>query len=595
MIRETGARIIDGLLNRLQASRLWPFSGQRRARAQIYPNRCERSRLLEHKNHPVSMLVTNWNGEREIAAFLQSYAEYHHVDDCEIIIVDHASSDASRDCIRHWMTLLPIKLICCDRNQRYSAANNLAQAYAEGEVLVFANNDLVFDTQIIPALYDAMKDPDVGLAGVKLYYPDDGGGRSRRLQHLGIRFAPDRAMSFMRPYNVKEVSESSEDHQETAAVTTALAACRRSDFNAVGGFFEDYDYGFEDVDLALKLRRQLGRKNIICTRLAAVHTEFGSQQRQSKRLLLARRQANALIFRDRHNRWLARAVLKSQLTEGIWHLKPLQIRVPQSLELAVSESVSARSGLELLSSADGNREKLAAQCGIWLLNDPGELSSDPVPRGALALALVNPGSAAEWSKVLEQYQLDLMLCDDPEDQRVLREHGGTCLAASNTGAPGMKSGWLDRLLDTVMLHLAKPAVAIKAAMPDSGPSHQPDLALARSLGRELRELGYRVRIDFPKRWESRRMYMDDVTLTLRGDERFRPEAGAVNLLWLIDADHPASDEELNGFDHVFSIMPSEARALEQRLSTDVSALERRIDSNPAATVDRVIRQKISSV
>lgn len=591
----SGTGVLGRLWEQLRAGTLWKHLHKNGANEPpIYPNRCERSPILEQKNFPVSVLVTNWNGEREIAAFLQSYYEHHQVDDAELVIVDHASSDESRECIRYWMKTLPIKLVCCDRNQRYAVANNLAHSYAEGDLLVFANNDLVFDGPVIPALRTAMQDPEVGLAGVNLYYPDADGARSRELQHQGIRFAPDSDLAFMRPYNIKTASQQEESYQETAAVTTALAACRRTDFEAVGGFFEDYDYGFEDVDLALQLRRQLDRKNVICTEVAAIHTEFGSQRRQSKRVLLARRQANALTFRDRHNRWLTRTVMRSQLSGSFCHRKPLQVRTPQSIDLALSDLELPKGDVELYSIDAGDRENHAGFCGIWLLDDPEELKSNPAPRGALAVALVNPGTAGDWEEMLGHHQLDLMICEGPGDQLALKEHGGTCLAQTDNEAHSKTPGWLDWLLETVVSHLAKPAIAIKAAMPDSSTSEQPDLELARELGRALRERGYRVRIDFPRQWESRRMYMDDVTVTLRGNERFRPEPGALNLLWLIDADHPASDDELNGFEHVFTISPSEASALELRLSSGVSALDRKIWKNPAAEVDRVIRDHITA-
>ncbi len=589
MSRQPNQGTLAGLLARLRAGSLWRrLRGRRSVEAGLYANHCERSQLLGDKTHAVSVLVTNWNGAQEITTFLQSYARHHDVDAAELVIVDHASSDNSRECIRSWMKKLPIKLICCDRNQRYSVANNLAQAYAEGDVLVFANNDLIFDEPVIPALREAMKDPKVGLAGVMLYYPDAEGGRSDKLQHRGVSFAPDSNLDFMRPYNIKSGASSTQRYEEAAAVTTALAACRRADFDAVGRFLEEYDYGFEDVDLALRLRRKLHKRNVICTGVAAIHLEFGSQRRQSRRVLLARRQANALIFRSHHNRWLTREVMRSQLEDGVWHRKPLQVRLPQTLELDLSGPDSPRGSVELLSMAPGAGESQTGFCGIWLLDDPEELRYGPTPRGALAVALVYPGSAHKWLDSLGQHQLDLLLCDDPEDQRLLKAHSDVDRAKTRSATHTLTVDWVDWLLETTSAHLAKPAVAIKAAMPDFNRSEQPDLELARQLGRDLREQDYRVRIDFPKHWKSLRMYMDDVTVTLRGNERYRPETGAVNLLWLIDADHPASDQELNEFGHVFTISRSEARSLKQRLSSPVSTLERSSGTAAATAMSRVI-------
>jgi len=574
----------------LRRSKLWQRFRKTSVEEMLYTNHCERSRLLDDKTFPVSMLITNWNGEKEIETFLSSYAKYHSAQDAELVIIDHASRDASRDRIRHWMTALPIKLVCCDRNQRYSAANNLARAYAEGSVLVFANNDLAFDSPVIGELVAALDDPDVGLAGVNLHYPAADGTRSRKIQHQGIRFAPDGALAFMRPYNVKTGPAAGHQHAEVAAVTTALAACRRDDFEAVGGFLEDYDYGFEDVDLALRFRRELNRKNILCTGLAAIHTEFGSQRRQSKRLLHSRRKANAMVFRDCHNRWLTRAVVRSQLNGGFWHLKSLRVRVPPAMATDLGGLAPARGDVELLPMAGATPDTQPGFCGIWLLDDPNELRSHMAPRSALTVARVKPGTAGNWQAIHLQHPLDLFLCDDPKDQLNLQQQGDAFLLEAHTGTNSLAPGWLEWMLDTLLSHLDKPSVAIKVALPDLQESAQAELELASLLGRQLREQGYRVRIDYPKHWANRRLFMDDVTVTLRGGDRFTPEAGAVNLLWLIDADHPASDAELNGFEHVFTTSQSEAVALDPRLSARVSLLERRTATNPATSIDRIIRQ-----
>ncbi len=576
---------------RLQRSKAWRLLFRKASvEATLYTNHCERSRLLDDKTFPVSILITNWNGEQEIETFLSSYAEHHSAQDAELVIIDHASRDASRERIRQWMTVLPIKLVCCDRNQRYSAANNLALIYAEGAVLIFANNDLTFDSPVIGALVAALDDPDVGLAGINLHYPTTDGTRSRKIQHQGIRFAADGILAFMRPFNVKAGPAAAHPYAEVAAVTAALAACRREDFEAVGGFLEDYDYGFEDVDLGLRFRRELNRKNVLCTGLAAIHTEFGSQRRQSKRTLQSRRHANALTFRNCHNRWLIRAVVRSQINGGFWHLKALRVRIPPTMAPDLSGLAPARGDVELLPMASGTADKHTGFCGIWLLDDPQELRSHPAPRGALTVARVKPGMAGSWQEVHLQHPLDLFLCDDAKDQLSLEQHGDAWLLETPAGAHSMAPGWLDWMLDTLLRHLDKPSIAIKVALPDLQESAQAELELAGVLGRQLREQGYRVRIDLPKHWADRRLFMDDVTITLRGDDCFKPEAGAVNLLWLIDADHPASDEELNGFEHVFTISHSEAAALDRRLSARVSLLERGTTTNPATTIDRIVRQ-----
>ena len=42
-------------------------------------------------------------------------------------------------------------------------------------------------------------------------------------------------------------------------VTAVVCLCRRADYLAIGGFCEDYIYGYEGVDLCLELTLGLGR------------------------------------------------------------------------------------------------------------------------------------------------------------------------------------------------------------------------------------------------------------------------------------------------------------------------------------------------
>ena len=48
--------------------------------------------------------------------------------------------------------------------------------------------------------------------------------------------------------------------RECAGVTAACALLRRSDFDAVGGLSEDFAANYNDVDLSLKVRHDLGKR-----------------------------------------------------------------------------------------------------------------------------------------------------------------------------------------------------------------------------------------------------------------------------------------------------------------------------------------------
>jgi GT2 family glycosyltransferase len=527
----------------------------------------------------VSVLVTNRDGAGTLSRFLESYAEHHAADMAELVILDHASTDHSVETVRAWMDRLPIQLLRCNRNQRYSVANNLARRYARGRVLVFANNDVAFDEPVLPALVAALDDETVGLAGVELWYPGAEGERSGRCQHLGIRFAADPGRGFMRPFNVQAAEDvplpgrdPGDDPVPSAvpAVTAALAACRAADFDAVGGFVPAYDYGFEDVDLALTLRRQLGKGSVLCP-VGALHQEFGTQDREPEAVLTERRAANARILRCRHGAWLARAVTDSQLgfggqsTGGPWHKGPLKVRLP----VGVPVPPEAPRGLSPVTAADCPDAREFA--GVWLVDDPEELTEAP-PRRAVCVVRAAAGSAAAWVAAPGFRHVDAVLCEQATDDEEIARHSRAFVSrvSREAGSDGSGLGWLPGLLESL---LSRPGVAIKTATPDEAERGSwGDFHFAEALGRALRDLGFRVRNDLHPDWHRPAFMPDDVSLVLRGLESSSDPMDGIELLWLIS--HPARvpDAELERFDHVFVASGFYADLLASRLATPVSAL-----------------------
>jgi GT2 family glycosyltransferase len=572
----------------------------------------EMSELALAQEPAVSVLVTNRDGAEALQSFLGSYAAHHGPAVAELVILDHASDDDSVEVVRAWMDRLPIQLLRCNRNQRFGVANNLARRYARGRILVFANNDLRFDEPVISALVEALRDETVGLAGAELWYPDAQGRRSDRCQHRGIRFRADASAGFQRPFNVQEgvpsgasaLAETAEIEAEgdsgipgpVPAVTAALAACRTEDFDAIGGFVADYDYGFEDVDLALTLLRQLGKGSVVCG-VGAVHQEFGTQHREPEARLAERRADNARLLRSRHGAWLARQVVRSQLSGAVsgepasspaptghgepatWHEAPIPVRLPPGQR----PSESPPAGLAPL--AAGSRVDPEGFPGLWLVDDPAELASPP-PRGALSLARVRPDTADDWLATPGFRHADVVLCDEADDVgRLARQSRALVLPTPGLGGPGFEAlSWLPGVIEA---WINRPGLALKTATPDEAERQSwGDFHFAEALGRALRDLGYRVRNDILPDWHRPAFMPDDLSLVLRGLEGSTERFDGVNLLWLISHPTRVSDAELERHDHVFVASDPYAQLLASRLQTPVSALLQCTEPERFPFVDR---------
>lgn len=188
----------------------------------------------------------------------------------ELIIVDNASSDGTAD----YLSLLSDKrigVISNKKNVGFARGNNQGAKKAEGEILVFLNNDTEVTGGWLKSLQNALDSGDVGIAGSKLLYLDG------KIQHAGVVFS-HKGM----PRHIYRRFDSNfppaNKEKEYQAVTGACLAIKKEIFDRVGGFDEKYVNGLEDVDLCFKVKKS-GFKVMYCPKSVVVHYESVSKDR----------------------------------------------------------------------------------------------------------------------------------------------------------------------------------------------------------------------------------------------------------------------------------------------------------------------------
>ena len=136
----------------------------------------------------------------------------------------------------------------------FPAINNFAARQAQGEYLLFLNNDTeVLSPGWIQEMLMFAQRPDVGAVGAKLYYPDGSiqhagvvvglGGTAGHIHHHA---GPDNLGYMGRLFYAQNFS----------AVTAACMLLRRALFFEAGGFDEAFAVAYNDVDLCLRLREK---------------------------------------------------------------------------------------------------------------------------------------------------------------------------------------------------------------------------------------------------------------------------------------------------------------------------------------------------
>jgi len=265
----------------------------------------------------VSILIVNRNGLSHLKRLFSSLLDCRFYSNYEIIVVDNASSDKSLAYLEEMKKQFALTIIVNDENMSFSYANNQAARRAEGEFLVLMNNDIqVTDGWLDEMLLVALNRPDAGTVGAKLVYPEIpqdsiNKGKSWRIQHAGIGFKHDTFEGdvFIRPYNmsngdeVYKPGEPIESVREVPAVTAATLLISKELFDQLNGLDEGYVFGYEDVDLCLKVLRK-GYSNYYCPTALLFHYEFGTQHKDEKDAIRQRRTNNILLFKSKWNQYL---------------------------------------------------------------------------------------------------------------------------------------------------------------------------------------------------------------------------------------------------------------------------------------------------
>lgn len=118
-------------------------------------------------------------------------------------------------------------------------------------------------------------------------------------------------------------------------------------------------------------------------------------------------------------------------------------------------------------------------------------------------------------------------------------------------------------------------LAIKIAAPDMRVAHEwGDYHFAVAVGAALHKRGWIVRVDCGDAWDRTG---DDVTLTLRGRHRYRPDPAAVNLLWVISHPERVGRNETDDFDRIFVAAAPYARKLARLAGKSVEVLHQATD------------------
>ncbi len=285
--------------------------------------------LIPHETPLVSMIILNRDGLHHLERLFKSLKEQTRYPHFELIVVDNGSKDGSREYLRKNNYNFQLTVIENQENVSFSKGNNDAVKLAKGDFILLLNNDVEpLSGWLCRLVTTTLSTKSIGSVGAKLIYPYKNDFiNSCTIQHAGIAFRDEG--NLIRPYNVGTGMDPKDHFQhdvECAALTAACLLIPKERYEEVNGLDEAYFYGYEDVDLGLKLY-QKGYKNILCSSSALFHYEFGTQNKDAKKAIQIRRLSNMKVFKNKWGAYLKKTYFEKKLdnAQGKITLKPLVI------------------------------------------------------------------------------------------------------------------------------------------------------------------------------------------------------------------------------------------------------------------------------
>ena len=236
-------------------------------------------RVQRHLQTPfprASLIIPTKNQSSILQKCLESIQNITVYPNYEIIVVNNQSDQP--EALAYLQSLSKageVTVLDYDHPFNYSAINNFAARHAQGDVLVFLNDDTeVISPNWLQELVSHTIRPEIGAVGAMLYYPND------TIQHAGLTLN----YQYIALHNYHKFQKGFAGHngrarltQNLSAVTGACLAVEKDKFQQVGGFDKtNLKIAYNDIDLCLRLQKA-GYRNVWTPHAELYHHESASR------------------------------------------------------------------------------------------------------------------------------------------------------------------------------------------------------------------------------------------------------------------------------------------------------------------------------
>jgi GT2 family glycosyltransferase len=565
IVQETGKPLDNGVQDVLFRSSNIPYLQL----ADLTPPKTVKNKVKwkTTDTYEVSIVILNRNGEKILEELFESFFKHNSLD-VEFIIIDHASTDNSLEIIKNWSYKLAINLVALDYNDSFSASCNRGAALAQSENILFLNNDIIWVQDALVSMLEDLKDDTVGFVGMKLIKQDE--GWIQETQHLGIRFTLVGNQYW--PYEVapdKIIGEAEFTAAIFPAVTGAVMLCRKADFDAIGGFSEEYYYGFEDVEICVRMRNILGKKSLCRNDLVSIHKHGYTRLSGREKSVFNRQEHNSKIISSNLGLWL-KQISRESLYNGDreWQLEKLVVTFVISDMLSMDRRNVLSTLLPIAQEIEANNEHIKV---TFLTPD------------------------YDWYEVSQSDVL--IVCDKEYDLRLLKNKKASCCVVGYALNTAKSKEWLKtpwfwmfdlfkkvKLDSNGILSILK-SLSTQLRMAILVPVHKKDSHssdywhIASKLCEEFRSLGVKIEPLYVEDWEDASFVVDayiHMSVDISNLYSSRIRLDALNILWSLADIDTLDKEKIATYDLVWSTPKDISLSFESKDQDNFKDLKRYI-------------------
>jgi GT2 family glycosyltransferase len=259
----------------------------------------------------ISIIIVNHNTPEVLRDCLESVHKFENSENLEIIIVDNASKDNSKDVITELTSKYNnTKSIFLDELKSFSFANNKGIEKSKSEYILVMNPDIIFTGPVLGALIKKIEeDNTIGAISPALLGTDGNFQRNYFQRYPTIRqfiyyhsvFAKlfNRSAKRMNKYlENQDIDISSKKIFFTEQIPCAFFLTKKSILESIGLMDENFILFFEDVDLSYRMHKNY--RLAVETSLQVIHLGGASFKSEDNWQLHGRFIKSMIYFFEKH-------------------------------------------------------------------------------------------------------------------------------------------------------------------------------------------------------------------------------------------------------------------------------------------------------